>query len=126
MCFHLFLTKPLYHKSFKMPHYITICNFDFVHHVMHEVLLLLLLYYVKLFLFFNQVNWADQQYSKSRVKRDLDIMNLVKNFNIGNWFTTDDLFGGQHVKNPYVKAFSDPLWDKQWYMVRIFSLKCIH
>ncbi|ODM92521.1 Neuroendocrine convertase 1 [Orchesella cincta] len=65
---------------------------------------------------FSQVNWADQQFSKSRVKRDLDIMNLIKNFDIGNWFNKDeDWFGKPHF-NPFATAFTDPLWDKQWYM----------
>ena len=44
-------------------------------------------------------------------------MNLIKNFDLGSWFDKDDLFSGFRQENPYANTFTDPLWDKQWYMV---------
>ncbi|OXA64410.1 Neuroendocrine convertase 1 [Folsomia candida] len=62
-----------------------------------------------------QVVWADQQFSKFRVKRDpLDLIHLVQNFKVDNFFRQNNLniFGNLGTNN----RFQDPLWEKQWYM----------
>ncbi len=62
--------------------------------------------------------WADQQFSKLRVKRDpLDLINLVQNFKVDNFFRKNNLniFSSLGAND----RFQDPLWEKQWYMVSL-------
>jgi len=65
-----------------------------------------------------KVRWADQQFSKSRVKREVDLINLVKNFNLDNISRQNkfNMIGNQNFK-PASGRFIDPLWEKEWYMV---------
>jgi hypothetical protein len=66
------------------------------------------------------VHWADQQFSKSRVKREIDLFSLVKNFRLDN-ILQEQSVEQSTLLNPFEKMFNDPLWEKQWYMVNAIS-----